>query len=57
MTSGEWIGIGIPVFFVACVWFTSMFQTLLSEVHLMLAELRGINAKLGRIEEQQKSKP
>jgi hypothetical protein len=53
MTSTEWFGLGVLVFVVACVWFTSMFRILIAQLDTIAAELRGINAKLGRIEDHQ----
>jgi hypothetical protein len=38
------------VFVIACVWFTSMLKILINQLDIVAEQLRGINAKLGRIE-------
>jgi len=54
MSPTDWDALWLLVFVVACLWFWSMFRLLIRRFEDIVAELRGINAKLGRIEEQRK---
>jgi hypothetical protein len=50
MNPTDWDALWLLVFVAACLWFWSMFRILIRRIEDMVAELRGINAKLGKIE-------